>query len=260
MDLYFSEFITGLMDKLNTKTAENIFDTANDTSIFPTINNQTKWTFARLPSRIHLSDGNNVHVFDVLGNESLDEDFPLRKVKDCAFNEFKKDCNYSGTAQIHRANPGMIYLTLHDGKCNPTYTFKHVSEDNWRAIPKKKSTEAPHKVDKEAFLKGLEQKVADFGDIADSGLKGIEWLRSHGTNALMALGKNPLQTAGAGLLGGALYDIGKRTLYNTPEENEQEGTGDRLMRYIAPTALLGGTGMMTHNFTNYYKDYPTYKQ
>jgi hypothetical protein len=260
MKLYLSEFLDGVQQALSTKTAEDIFTIGNDTSIFPTIEGQTTWHFAKSPTRLHLNDGQKVHAFEIIGKASVKHDFPLKKLKDVPFHEFEEGAKTSGTAQVHKANPGLLYVTLHDGINNPTYTFKHISEDSWRAIPKVKSAEeTPIEIDPDQFLAGV-SKVADT-PVLDSILKGIDWTARKGVNAVMAPGLDPLKAAGIGLLGGAAYDIGKRTLYNTPEENEQEGGLQRLSRYALPAATLGGLGNLTSSlFTNYYDHYPLYKK
>lgn len=256
MDLYLSEFISGFHTSLN-KKADPIFEGPEESSIFSNIESQAKWHFARKDGHIHLSDGNIVHSFHLPSGEDHDYDFPLVKKKDIPFNEFESE----GTAQVHKANPGFLYLTLHDGKTNPTYSFKHVSEDQWRASPKVKKAEEAKSIDREAFLAGL-QKASEEGmlhNILDYGLKGIGGAAKAGLNTALAPGFNPTMAAGIGLAGGAAYDLGKRHLYNTPEENEQESGLKRALRYAAPAALLGGMGLATSTaFPNYYKHYPVY--
>lgn len=261
MDLYLSEFFSGLHERLNEKKAEDIFGTPNGTSIFPTIESQQKWKFSRCDEGMHLHDGTNVHSFKFVHDENTEQDFAMQKRPDVPHHKFGLGGAYTGTAQVHRANPGMLYVTLHDGDKNPTYTFKHVSEDRWRAIPKVKKAEAPIEIDQQDFMSGLTEKLAEgmANSILDNALKGINFAGQTSKNLLMKPGFNPTLAAGVGLGAGALYDIGKRTLYNTDEENEQEGLGQRLTRYAAPAALLGGTGMVTSNlFPNYYNHYPTY--
>jgi len=260
MKLYLSEFFNGLHERLTAKTAEDIFSIPNDTSIFPTIDTQQRWKFARCDEGIHLNDGQKVHSFKFKHDESTENDFAMEKKPDVPFHNFAQGADYEGTAQVHRANPGMLYVTLHDGKENPTYTFKHVHENQWRAIPKVKKAEEALEVDHSAFLNGLIEKSANSG-ILDTVLKGIDTAGRGVANTAMAPGFNPLGAAGLGLLGGAAYDLGKRNLYNTDEENAEEGLGKRLFRYAAPAALLGGTGLLTKDlFPDYYNHYPLYKK
>lgn len=259
MKLYLSEFFAGFQESLTTKKAEDIFSNPNNTSIFPTIDSQERWTYSRCQGGLHLNDGQKVHVFRFKHDESCDHDFAMEKKPDAPFHDFGNGGDYNGTAQIHKANPGMVYLTLHDGKDNPTFTFKHVSEDQWRAIPKVKKAEAPIDVDQEEFLNGL-LKSADMGALTGV-LNGMDWAARKGINGVMKPGFDPMTAAGVGLLGGAAYDLGKRNLYNTDEENAEEGVGRRLLRYIAPAAALGGLGAATNNlFPDYYNHYPLYQR
>ena len=127
MDIYISDLIEGFEAELS-KYA-NVFEMTG--SIIPNIDAQTRWKFAKHEHGLQLSDGNNIHHFHFVEGEQ-EQDFPMEKKDDVQSNEF----NSHGTAQIHKANPGLIYFTLQDGKKNPTYTFKHVSENQWRAVPK----------------------------------------------------------------------------------------------------------------------------
>lgn len=262
MNLYLSDFLRGINKGL-AKNANDLF--SMDTgSIFPHLSSQAKWQFAKGPNYIHLSDGNQVHAFETHGEEQ-DNDFPLKKLPDVPIHEFGKDALIKGTAQIHKADPGMIYFTLQDGRNNPTYTFKHVSDNSWRAIPKKSKTaqEQPIVIDAEAFMKGIEAKIAEdgiFHNILDGAVKGVDHLGRGAINTLMQPGRNPLQAAGLGLAAGATYDIGRRALYNTHDENANESFSQRAARYLAPTLAMGGLGMATQSvFPEYYKNYPLFK-
>lgn len=243
MKIYITDFMEGMLGKL-AETSPSVFNMKN-TSLFPTIDQQASWKFRRHDGHLHLSDGNVVHNFHIPNGEKEDEDFPLHKKEDSSIFDFNKEQH--GTAQVHKANPGYFYVTLHDGHKNPTYTLKHVNDNEWRAIPKQKKHEEAIEINKAAFEQVVIDKLAEelpFGQsIMDKGLKGLH----HGVAGLgrgiSYLADSPLRAAGIGLGAGALYDLGKRTLYNSPEENQEETGKQRLLRYLAPTALLGGVGL-----------------
>ncbi|HXB13382.1 MAG TPA: hypothetical protein VNZ45_15450, partial [Bacteroidia bacterium] len=178
--------------KLSKLGSDGIFDKAEGSSILPNIDSQSKWQFARTPGHIHLTDGMTVHVFYLPEGEKT-EDFPAHKVQDVPIIDFGKDHTSKGTAQVHRANPGLIYFTMQDGHANPTYTFKHTNSHEWHAIPKKRKvqqfTNAPTtstppiqettntiQVDSKAFENGVKDKLASFDGILDASLKGIHSL------------------------------------------------------------------------------------
>lgn len=251
MDFYFENFLTGFKDGL-VKSAEepaaSIFDIGG--AMFPNVSSQTKWRFARVSDKLHLNDGSHTYSFHLPDGEQ-EYDFPVRKLVEEG-HEFGKDAHSSGTVQVHRADPGSIYFTLQDGHHNPTYTFKHVNAEQWRAIPKSRNghNKPAIQLDKEAFLKAAYEPGMMDAIVA----KLSQGVRGTG-KALMATGNNPLMTAGLGLAGGAAYDIGKRTLYNSPEENEQETAGDRLKRYLVPSIGLGLTGTALRGTFPHYPGY-----
>lgn len=252
MDLYIENFLTGFKDELNKQADEHngIFGISG--AMFPTISSQTKWQFARVGEHLQLHDGNHLYCFH-LPEGDQQHDFPIRKVVQEP-HEFGHNASSKGTVQVHRADPGSIYFTLQDGRQNPTYTFKHISEEKWRAIPKVKSSN-PVVIDKEAFLKSAEES-----GIMDKIVGGLTGTFKGGVRAVMETGVDPLASAGVGLLGGAAYDMGKRHLYNSPEENAEETKMDRLKRYLIPSIGLGLTGgLLKGTFSKYYDDYPTYR-
>jgi hypothetical protein len=68
----------------------------------------------------------------------------------------------------------------------------------------------------------------------------------------MQLGDNPAASAALGLGLGAAYDLGKRTFYNSDEENEEETPAQRIARYVVPAAGLGLMGKAVSMFPNYH--------
>jgi hypothetical protein len=206
---------------------------------FPNITSQTKWQFARQDGHIHLTDGLQVYSFNLPEGEKEDA-FPAKKIEQSNF-QFK---DKGQSAQIHRADPGQIYLTLHNGKNNKTYTIKHDYEDNWKFIPKQK------KIDKIAFELGVRDKLASAHPILDKIFQGVNSAGKLGVKAVMNLGKDPLASAALGLGLGTIYDLGKRTLYNTPEENAAEMRNQRIARYVLPTIGMGLVGGAAGMFPN----------
>lgn len=255
MELDIYQFIAGFNSALN-KTANeeaepNIFDVKG--SLFPTTNTQSKWRFARSENHLQLNDGNTIYAFHLPEGEK-DYDFPMTKLETTNPYEFGKDASSHGTAQVHRADPGSIYFTIQDGKKNPTYTFKHIEGSQWRAMPKVK-----HHIDANNFIKGAEDAANDPG-LLDQIFHGVEQTGRGLIRGTMALGHDPVASTAAGLLGGAAYDFGKRSLYNTEEENQEETVMDRLKRYLIPAAGLGLTGLAAKNtFPNYYSHFPEYR-
>lgn len=208
---------------------------------FPNITSQAKWKFERDDGHIHLTDGLHVYSFNLPEGEK-EETFPAKKIEQSNF-QFK---DKGKAAQVHRADPGQIYVTLHDGKDNKTYTIKHEYEDNWKVIPKQK------KIDKAAFDLGVADKLAEGHPILDKIFKGINTAGKFGVNSIMQLGDNPVASAALGLGLGAAYDLGKRTFYNSDEENEEETPAQRIARYVVPAAGLGLMGKAVRMFPNYH--------
>ena len=252
MTLSFQDFCDGLASQLPKKanfdeqlTIPNSY-TNHSGSVFPSIGAQTKWRYAKGEGKLQLHDGNVIHQFEYSNGGAFTDDFPMTKVEDISYFDFGKGLSQTGTAQVHKADPTHIYMTLHDGKSNPTLTLKQVSGSNWRASPKQTNKKACE-IDMNEFRRGLTDKIG----ILDTLLKGIHHGSNMATDGLMSIGRNPLAAAGVGLGLGAAYDIGKRTLYNNDEENAQESFTDRALRYVAPSAGLGllgaGVGSLSPN-------------
>lgn len=257
MNLYLNDFISGMHEALKIKNAEAVhFQTTSKSSILPTIENQANWKYSREGNVLHLDDGSNIHVFE-LTDENSDSDFPAIKKDDQIFPSVNKLKQH--TAQVHRSNPAALYVTLHDGSKNPTYTFRHENENSWRVMPKVKKAEISIEVDPSIFMTGLMDKVAEDG-VLDAILKGVDNAGRKTINGIMTPGHDPYKAMGLGVLAGGAYDLAKRNLYNTDEENNEETALQRVTRILAPGLVAGGTGAVTSSlFPNYYKYYPTYK-
>lgn len=254
MTLSIEDFVMGISSVLYKKAEELSHPFSTRGSIFPESATQSKWKYAKGNGKLQLHDGNVVHEFSYSPDEKFNEDFPMTKHEDISYFDFGKELETTGTAQVHRSTPNQIYVTLHDGKANPTLMIRHVEEGTWRASPKlKKKKQA--EINLEVFEKGLTDKVA----VLDSLLKGLHHGGNYAMDGIRALGNSPLASAGIGLGLGAAYDIGRRTLYNTDEENAQETTGQRLARYAIPTLGLGIAGAGLRGLApNTYKFAPVY--
>ena len=86
-----------------------------------------------------MHDGTQTYSF---GGDLGEEDTDLEKLPDVPLPDMYKDSVSKGKAQVHRADPGSVYFTLQEGTRNPTYTLRHLGDNKWRAIPKKKSVKA----------------------------------------------------------------------------------------------------------------------
>ncbi len=266
MNIDTQAMIEGFKETLRLfKAGESVFDMGNST-MFPAISRQTMWKYSRTPDNkaLHLSDGNHVYHFSLPEGEQEGE-FALNRETDIPIHEFGKGSK-TGPAQIHRADPGSIYFTLQEGYKNPTYTFRHVGGNKWRAIPKKKKAtqaappaETPHltvpdngvEAVKQGMLKELLKQAGLGSDLNHSAGQLLSRGLNGAVTGLMAPGRlgtsidtgavpPALAAAGLGAGAGALYHMGKRTLYNTPEENDEEdANGHPLLRRM----LLPGLGL-----------------
>jgi hypothetical protein len=106
--------------------------------ILPTISNQTKWKYVRTKNGLKLTDGNLVYSFGGMPEEFPAEDTRISRLADDNILDFDKGAINKGTAQIHRASPDNIYMTLANGAHNPTFMLQHEAGKNWRYSPSKK--------------------------------------------------------------------------------------------------------------------------
>lgn len=172
MTLDLAQFQMGVEDALIEKNAAIIESGVNE-NILPFLTGQRKWRYVLTQEGLRLSDGERVYGF-ALPDPSLGEMSEVAKLDDVGLHEFEKDKISGGTAQVHRASPDNIYLTLADGRANPTFTLEHSSGRNWRYLPSKKlierkaqilqpAVEVPE-VNPEALLESVAApiKTADF--------------------------------------------------------------------------------------------------
>ncbi len=176
-------------------------------------------------------------------------------------HNFEEGATHKGLAQVHRADPGSIYFTLQEGTKNPTYTYRHVGGENWKAIPKKRKIK-PEKVIVDIDVTGVKQafveimKEANFGHDMNM-LAGQMMSRTPDAlkSIVMSPGEstNPLMPALLGGGAGLAYDLFKKKVYNTPEENENDGLNKTLLRTLTPALALGGASALERNaFKPYY--------
>lgn len=122
------------------KTAVSLESSPINENILPNINKQTKWKYVRTKGGLKLSDGNLVYSFGV-PDEYPTEDARVSRLEDDNILNFENDAIEKGTAQIHRSSPNNLYLTLANGKLNPTFILSHEQGKNWRYSPTKKFIE-----------------------------------------------------------------------------------------------------------------------
>lgn len=115
-------------------------------NILPSLSGQAKWKYARTKDGLKLSDGNLVYGFSGFPEEYPAEDTRISRGEDDNILNFDKDALSKGTAQIHRASPDNIYMTLANGADNPTFMLQHEEGKNWRYSPSKKFLEKLKKV------------------------------------------------------------------------------------------------------------------
>ena len=123
------------------KKEKKAFDVASmpvNENIIPSLSGQTKWKYARTKDGLKLSDGNLVYSFGGFPEEYPGEDHRVSRVADDNILDFEKDSISKGTAQIHRASPDNIYMTLANGADNPTFMLQHEGGKDWRYSPSKK--------------------------------------------------------------------------------------------------------------------------
>lgn len=138
MNVYLSEVLAGFQETVDLyKQGNNIFEMGNH-AMFPNVQSQQKWRYARDDKNIRLSDGQNAYSFTAPEGVHHEQEFPLERTDGPGLHEFEQGATSKGLAQVHRADPGHIYFTIQEGKNNPTFTFRHVGENKWKGIPKVK--------------------------------------------------------------------------------------------------------------------------
>jgi len=210
MNLDVEAFAQGAWDRLEEKQAgANLLDALMNENILPTFAGQRKWQYAQAPEGLRLSDGERVYSFGLsdLGGEVG----RVPKLDDIPLRDFEQGTGGVGTAQIHRSSPDSIYLTLANGRENPTFRLEHEEGKNWKYIPSKKmlarlnqlkthegnppSEVGNPRVDAESFLQGGIDgvKTAGVGNfLFGDGLKTVGDPTRRGLATDMALYSNPV--------------------------------------------------------------------
>jgi hypothetical protein len=116
-------------------------------NILPNIDKQTKWKYVKTKDGLKLSDGNLVYSFG-LPAEYPAEDTKVNRLTDDNILNFENDALEKGTAQIHRSSPNNLYLTLANGRLNPTFILSHEQGKDWRYSPSKKFIEKLKNIEK----------------------------------------------------------------------------------------------------------------
>lgn len=137
-EIYLPAFYLGAKEELEKHAAMNIDSMPSNENILPTISKQTKWRYVRTKDGLKLTDGNLVYSFGGLPEDFPIEDTRISRHPDDNILNFDKDALSKGTAQIHRASPDNIYMTLANGQHNPTFMLQHEGGKNWRYSPGKK--------------------------------------------------------------------------------------------------------------------------
>lgn len=140
LKLHLDHFCAGVVQGLKTAEGMDINSMPMNENIIPNISSQAKWRYVRTRDGLKLTDGNLVYTFGMPESYPA-EDSKVQRISDDNILNFDNDAVSRGTAQIHRAAPDNIYLTLADGSQNPTFALQHESEKQWRYIPSKKFTQ-----------------------------------------------------------------------------------------------------------------------
>jgi hypothetical protein len=166
MCVYMPAFYLGVKEQLEKasmfldKEALDISSMPVNENILPTLDRQAKWKYVRTKDGLKLSDGNLVYSFGGFPEEYSSEDSRISRLSEDNILDFEKDAIGKGTAQIHRSSPDNVYMTLSDGRQNPTFMLQHEEGKNWRYSPSKKFIEK---------LKALEERLKpEIGDLSES--------------------------------------------------------------------------------------------
>lgn len=234
-------FVQGLLTQLKLAEAGSIFDLAGH-SILPSIDKQTKWQYAKTNDTLQLKSKDEVFEFELPDPTDVTDIINVQQRK-ADPSKFGENANRQGTAQIHRANPGMIYMTLQEGTKNPTFSLVHKEKDIWKFIPKSKKASFEEGIKEAGFLgdvdvdlrRGLNKFLYRNGD-EQSGLEKI----------IRFPAKSPLHIAGSTALGaGAGYGLDKLLdkYYRTEEEKQSRTKTDKAL-----FPLIGGAAPLLYSF------------
>ncbi len=243
MQLDINAFIAGLEERFEFAKTADLFE-QGQSSFFPMLQSQATWKYSLHGGKLHLNDGHHVYAF-AFPAEVGDEDFPAERHPDSNHAEFNK-LPHQGIAQVHRADPGSIYVTLQDGAKNPTFTLQHQNASTWKGIPKKKlkkllnTPSETTEVDPAQFMAGATKEANDMLHSLDLAAgNGISNLGQEAYQTFANAGQHPMESV---LKAGAGY-VGMRGLMNMLKHRPFT-EGDNLM-YPAATGL--GMSMASRN-------------
>jgi len=241
-EIYLPAFYLGAKEELDKHAAMQMDSMPVNENILPTISKQTKWRYVRTKDGLKLTDGNLVYSFGGLPEEFPAEDARISRHEDDNILNFDKDAVSKGTAQIHRASPDNIYMTLANGAHNPTFMLQHEGGKNWRYSPAKKFMQklkamsaaqqsAPEtvNVDPAAMLEGAEDTIKQASMLslpsmgagmltADSAALGLQNLGNGVAAAGQWMGRHPV-ASGVGIYGLARNMVPKfrQQIFTHPE-------------------------------------------
>lgn len=184
MNLDISAFALGAKDYLDEKQGSvNLLDALVNENILPSFNNQRNWRYAQTPEELRLSDGDRVYSFGLkdLGGETG----RVAKLDDIPILDFETGKTRGGTAQIHRSSPDSIYLTLADGRDNPTFRLEHDSGKNWKYIPSKKMIKRLEQLRSHGDQKGPESVTTPKVNIESLMQGGADMAKSAGVGSFL---------------------------------------------------------------------------
>jgi hypothetical protein len=260
MDLHLDAFTLGFKDKLSEKKASsNFLDNMANENILPTFSGQKHWKYVKTPEGLRFTDGDKVYGFGL--KDYTGETQRIPKLDDIPYLGWDHNKSEGGTLQVHRSSPDSIYMTLANGRENPTFVMEHEEGKNWKYLPNKKmikrleSLKAPIEevipgVDPEALLTGGNEtfKTASFSD--GTGLfgsaEGANQALWKGINAgkgmLQGMGNHPLLTIGGITLGGLLLNHLRKRLSPAYNQEAANNPGKNFNNGLA-LPLLGGAAL-----------------
>jgi len=244
--IHLPAFYLGVREELDKQASMTMDSMPVNENILPNISKQTKWRYARTKDGLKLTDGNLVYSFGGIPEEFPAEDTRVSRHTDDNILNFDKDAISKGTAQIHRASPDNIYMTLANGTQNPTFMLQHEGGKNWRYSPAKKFVEklkalnalkatAPEtvSVDPQAMIEGAQDTVkqANISNMlsapgigagfltADSASQRLQNIGKSIADAGQWMGRHPI-ASGIGLYGLARNIVPnyRRRILNHPEQ------------------------------------------
>ncbi len=254
LDLY--AFARGVESELEKQGGNfsSLMDThTSDENILPSFEGQRKWRYVQTPEGLRLSDGDRVYSFGLTGFGG--DTLRVPRLSDPGLLDFEQGGIGKGTAQIHRSNPDSIYLTLANGRENPTFYLEHSYGKDWKYIPGKKlrklltqaekgeTEETPTvPVDPQSLILGAEKTAQLWNGLGGNEMNDYLWKGiEKGKDLLQGAGNHPLLTLGGLGIGALLIDrMRKRKNPNYAMESYRAPDKTRLNNVIAPTLLAGG--------------------